>query len=209
MTEQAPETIRDPRQRTRDDLLEAATQVFAERGYHGTSVEEVAEAAGYTKGAVYSNFSSKEELFLALLDRHSDEASATFEALVETTPPADRPEAVGRGYADVEVFSRSWFLLELEFLLYAARNPRVQPRIKRRARETSAWITGMVERHLEEIGAEADDETAADLAGALEALAHGLMLTGLRDPDRTDPSRLFTQAVEWLTRAAADGRADG
>src|SRR5271165_3909467 len=55
------------RQQTREHLLQAAAQVFAERGFHGTSLDEVAAAAGFSKGAVYSNFRNKEDLFLALL----------------------------------------------------------------------------------------------------------------------------------------------
>ena len=54
--------------RTRRDLIDAATVVFARRGFGGASNAEVAEEAGYTKGAVYSNFSSKDELFLAALE---------------------------------------------------------------------------------------------------------------------------------------------
>ncbi|HEV2920825.1 MAG TPA: helix-turn-helix domain-containing protein, partial [Actinomycetota bacterium] len=57
------------RQQTRARLLDAAGQVFARRGFHAATVDEVADAAGYTKGAVYSNFANKEELFLALLDQ--------------------------------------------------------------------------------------------------------------------------------------------
>src|SRR5258708_12401897 len=86
-------TRAESRRRTRVHLLEAAAEVFARRGFHGASVEEVAEVAGYTKGAVYSNFTSKDDLFLAvlegriqpqvdLLDRRSARAPA---------PPAHRP----------------------------------------------------------------------------------------------------------------------
>jgi AcrR family transcriptional regulator len=56
------------RQQTRARLLEAAGQVFARRGFHAATLDEVAEAAGYTKGAVYANFANKDGLFLALLD---------------------------------------------------------------------------------------------------------------------------------------------
>ena len=63
-----PLTPERRRQQTRDYLLQAAAQVFAERGFHGASLDEVAAAAGFTKGAVYSNFKNKEDLFLALLE---------------------------------------------------------------------------------------------------------------------------------------------
>ena len=63
-----PLTPERRRQQTRDHLLEAAARVFGERGYHGASLDDIAAAAGFTKGAVYSNFKSKEDLFLALLE---------------------------------------------------------------------------------------------------------------------------------------------
>ncbi|HMN30494.1 MAG TPA: helix-turn-helix domain-containing protein, partial [Caldilineaceae bacterium] len=66
----SPRLTRPQRQQqTRERLLDAAVEVFSRRGYHAASVEEISEAAGFSKGAVYSNFASKEELFLALLDR--------------------------------------------------------------------------------------------------------------------------------------------
>jgi len=65
---------------TRDHLLAAAAEVFAQRGYHSATIDEVAEAAGFTKGAVYSNFSSKEDLFLALAQRRQEQLISAFEA---------------------------------------------------------------------------------------------------------------------------------
>ena len=61
-------TRAESRERTRAHLLEAAADVFAQRGFHGASVEEVADVAGYTKGAVYSNFASKDELLRETLE---------------------------------------------------------------------------------------------------------------------------------------------
>src|SRR6202034_428303 len=63
-----PLTPERRRRQTRDHLLEAAAQVLAERGFHGASLDEVAAAAGFTKGAVYSHFKNKEDLFLAVLE---------------------------------------------------------------------------------------------------------------------------------------------
>ena len=65
--------------RTRDELLVAARKVFLRRGFHGATLEEIADEAGYTKGAVYSNFDSKEGLFLALYERRVDRAVAEME----------------------------------------------------------------------------------------------------------------------------------
>src|SRR5947208_14753248 len=69
----SPRLSRDERRRqTREELLEVAAGVFRELGYHRASVDLVAEAAGYTKGAVYSNFSGKDDLFLAVFDRETE-----------------------------------------------------------------------------------------------------------------------------------------
>ena len=98
-----PNRREEQRAQTRLDLLDAAARVFAERGYHGASVDLVAEAAGYTKGAVYSNFDSKEDLFLELLDRRIDTTITAMETLLFSRRPRtasacsrDRPGRGGR-----------------------------------------------------------------------------------------------------------------
>src|ERR1700675_4137539 len=87
-----PLTADRRRQQTREYLLEAAARVFAEHGYHGASLDEVAAVAGFTKGAVYSNFKNKEDLFLALFranyDREMDALRVTLEA--SELPPESR-----------------------------------------------------------------------------------------------------------------------
>src|SRR3954454_18996732 len=66
----ARQTQPERRQKTRTRLLAAATRVFARHRYHSATLDEIAAEAGFTKGALYYNFASKEELFLALLDEH-------------------------------------------------------------------------------------------------------------------------------------------
>src|SRR6202020_2624007 len=87
-----PLTPERRRQQTREHLLAAAAQVFAERGFHGASLDEVAAVAGFTKGAVYSNFKNKEGLLLALFKANYDrEMDAIRTALNDTeTPPENR-----------------------------------------------------------------------------------------------------------------------
>src|SRR5579863_10773918 len=84
-----PLTPERRRQQTRDHLLAAAAQVFADRGFHGASLDEVAAVAGFSKGAVYSNFKNKEDLFLALLESHYEREMAAVRATLEATdgPP--------------------------------------------------------------------------------------------------------------------------
>src|ERR1700730_5330771 len=74
------------RELTRRNLLEAAAVVFAREGFHGASLDEVAATAGFTKGAVYSNFKSKDDLFLALLDDRIERQFAVASEVLDSGP---------------------------------------------------------------------------------------------------------------------------
>ncbi len=121
-----PLTADRRRQQTRHYLLQAAAQVFAEHGFHGASLDEVAAAAGFTKGAVYSNFKNKEDLFLALIEaNYARELGALRETLDGSDiAPADRlSDFVGLIRNEFEQVPANWNALYLEFVLYAMRNP--------------------------------------------------------------------------------------
>src|SRR4029453_6308711 len=92
------------RQQTRARLLEAAGQVFARRGFHAATLDEVAEAAGYTKGAVYANFANKDGLFLALLDQRVAAQLQQVEAL-DAIESSEELRAALRGRTEQEVAS--------------------------------------------------------------------------------------------------------
>ncbi len=112
------EARRSPKaERTRADLLAAARRVFAEKGYEGASVGDVAAAAGYTKGAVYANFGSKEELFLEL----ARELTADDAALKDSEQTPDLRTAFGLDSPAETQTSQT--LLALELYLYALRHP--------------------------------------------------------------------------------------
>ena len=113
------------RAQTSERLLDAAAEVFARRGFHATTLDEVAAAAGYSKGAVYSNFAGKDALFLALVDRHLDLQLEAIEQLAATTSgDALRGELLALSQAASS--SGSFGLLMLEFWLHAARNEAVR-----------------------------------------------------------------------------------
>jgi AcrR family transcriptional regulator len=193
----------EQRARTRADLLDAAARVFAAQGYHAASVDQVAEAAGYTKGAVYSNFTSKEELFLELLDRHVDEAIRALETLVFETPPQDRAGRFVERHGHLNVLDREWFLLEAEFLLYAARNEQVRARVAARQRRTHERITALARRHLDDLGIPDEVLRAADAARILTATADGLTQAALADEEvAVDGARLLALTLEAIVRDA-------
>src|ERR1700710_311798 len=119
----SPRTPRPRREEVRTRILDAAASVVAERGLAAASIDQVAAAAGFTKGAVYSNFASKDELFLALMTDEVARRVEVVEAGVrETTDLADALAAVG---AELSRREATWQLLYLEFWQRAVREPDV------------------------------------------------------------------------------------
>jgi AcrR family transcriptional regulator len=124
MTVGAGETTRR-RARTRARLLDAAFTVFAAKGFGRVSIEEVCEAAGYSRGAFYSNFASLDELFFALYRQRADLiAEQVTAALAADGPDPDLPAAVDR-VTEVLLLDRDWLLVKTDFLTHAARAPEV------------------------------------------------------------------------------------
>jgi AcrR family transcriptional regulator len=184
-----PPGVRTRRDRTKERLLDAAAGIFAARGFHGASVEDVAAEAGLTKGAVYSNFDSKEALFLALLDREVAQLHDVLAALL-ALPAEQRAAALDDRLADVHVLQRDWVLLELEFLLYAARNPAARDAFAARRREDHARLAAVLAAHLADLGVEGADDTAAAVAPLLSACADGISAAALVDDDAEPASRI-------------------
>lgn len=113
----------ESRQRTRERLLEAAKEAFTREGYAGASVDLIAEGGGFSKGAFYSNFESKEAIFLELLEQHMTEEVAISGAFVPDTASAeDAIESIALRYASDPV-DLDWCLLSIEFALHATRSP--------------------------------------------------------------------------------------
>ncbi|MFE7433793.1 TetR/AcrR family transcriptional regulator [Streptomyces tendae] len=113
------------RVRTRANLLDAAFGVFAAKGFGRVSIEEVCEAAGYSRGAFYSNFDSLDELFFALYRQRADLiAEQVSAALASDGPDLDVPAAVER-VSEVLLLDRDWLLVKTDFLVHAARDPEV------------------------------------------------------------------------------------
>lgn len=198
----APRLSRDAqRARTRAELLAAAATVFARNGYHATSVDIVAETAGYTKGAVYSNFASKEDLFLALMDVHIDQAVDTLEEIVTSTEPAARADLLGERRGKMQVFDQDWHLLETEFVLYAARNEHIRSLLAERQQRTRARIADLLTRHLGDLGADRPVDVD-DLARILVAAGDGFTIMGVAEPD-TDGGRLMASLLHLIEEALA------
>ncbi|MFE4520416.1 TetR/AcrR family transcriptional regulator [Kitasatospora sp. NPDC056783] len=147
---------RPPRRRvhTRARLLAAARELFLSAGFARTSIEDVCAAAGYTRGAFYSNFGGKEELLLALFD---DEAArrmaelADLAAACEGLAPGERAERLVGALLRVEPADAGWILLFLEFRLVAARTAALAEQVAAHDREVARALAEVLERALPEL----------------------------------------------------------
>jgi len=125
---------------TRGELLEAAQRRFFEAGYHATTIDDIADDAGYTKGAVYSTFGSKAGLFLALFDDIVDQRLAATRAILDAGDAS--AEASLRALADQPVEERNmrFLLLSIEFWVHAAREPALLGAFSERYRRLRASL---------------------------------------------------------------------
>lgn len=195
-------TREQSRQQTRDRLLAAAAELFAERGVNGASVEQIAERAGYSRGAFYGNFDDKQELVLELLERRTlaelEEVAAlrreapSFEAALEPLRAWNRARARHRG---------QWLTLRLELLLYALRNPKVRPQVAQRERLARNAIAEGIQRELSAHHA-APPADPAFLAAIVHALEDGLLIQRLICPDGLG-DEVVVDAVALLVRSWA------
>lgn len=193
MTDKRPkQRTRATREQTRTRLLQAASEVFAERGYERASLDEVASAAGLTKGAIYSSFASKDELFYALMDERIGERLALVAGAVDRQSTVSE---ITRDAADrvVELMGsqHDWHLLFIEFWARAVRDPALHEEFARHRRAAR----GVIARFLERQAAQAKVElpAAADqLAVAVLALSNGIAIEHLADPETVDPGTFAT-----------------
>lgn len=190
----AAEPISPRRERTRERLLDAAYEVFAQLGVHGASIEAICEAAGFTRGAFYSNFESKEALFIALADRQVRARLATLEQAVAALDPSSLP----RNHLDRDAVrslvaavmsdpgdERRWYLMTTEFELLALRDPEVGARWVAQQQALQGELTSALPRLLGGLGLRfvTEPRVAVDvLLSAYEAGVRESFFTG--SPER-------------------------
>ncbi len=189
---------------TRAQLIEAAAHVFAHRGFQAATVEEIAEQAGYSHGAVYSNFKGKEDLFLAVFEQYMTQR---IQEVTQATELEGSFPARARAGADqwMQRFGedRATFMLHLEFMIHAARTPK----LSRQLGERMAALRLEIERRLTEQEAATDATLplpAADLALIVRALGIGLAVEALNHPGSVDP-RLYGDFVELMANLLEHG----
>jgi AcrR family transcriptional regulator len=160
---------------TRKDLLESALAVFAERGYRDASVDEVAEQAGYSKGALYWHFSSKDELFWALLEeRIIGPWEESIRLLESASPDEDMAPEANRMFGQLLRGERDLVLIQQEYWLQAARDSKVRARYVKRRREFRKAFGQAIAARLEHLGAPPLTTSPEQMAAVFMALAQGL-----------------------------------
>src|SRR5215472_1286011 len=115
-------------ERNRALVLDAARRVFLDRGYHGATLEQIADEAGFSKGVVYSQFDSKADLFLALLEARIEQRAAANAAVAESLANSGDLQALLEHAVREDQATPGWQLLVIEFRVHAARDPELSRR---------------------------------------------------------------------------------
>lgn len=182
---------------TRGRLLDAALEVFSRRGYYAASVDEIAAEAGFSKGAVYSNFSSKEDLFLALIDRR-------FAMDVQGYPGIAHFMSKGLQFEKDPEFKElvtqdhTWNMLMMEFFLYAIRDETNREKLATRLEQ----LRKIMKENLSALYAQLGKEPmlpVEELPWSIFSLGIGMILQLYIDPDGL-PHGVYERALQHLLK---------
>lgn len=182
---------------TRERLLDAALQVFSQRGFYAASVDEIAAAAGYSKGAVYSNFSNKEELFLALIDRRFAKDAQEYPGIINFMNEGIQLEE-SSDFTDQIVKDTTWNILMVEFFLYAIREGNNREELAARLEQ----LRGVMEENLSTLYRKLGKKPmlpVAELPWSIFSLGIGMILQFYIDPDSL-PKGVYERALQQLLK---------
>jgi AcrR family transcriptional regulator len=181
-------TRAEQREQTRGCLVEAAAKVFTRRGYDKASLDEVAEEAGFTKGAVYSNFKGKEDLFLATIDAHFEERLRSIKRVLEEEPDEQgTAHAAGMDFMNKLNADPEYFALFFEFWAYAQRNPAVKKKFLPRVQRFRAALAELLPDQSEQV------------AAMLIAMAAGVAMERELDP-KAVPDDMYALMLQFFFR---------
>ena len=193
----------EKKEETRRRLLDTASQVFLRQGFAATTLDEVAAAAGLTKGAVYSNFEGKADLAIAVLERRFDQLIGLFAQVDSTTSLEEQLKLSSKLLVAELDAAAPWFQLELECTVAATRNHELLSRLRSRDEKMRATVAMTL---LDHFGGTSNALFQADeLAACLIAMVNGVALERLKD-SRAMPEELVTQVISavklsFLTQA--------
>jgi AcrR family transcriptional regulator len=175
----------------RDELLNAALQVFARRGYREAGVDEICAEAGYSKGALYWHFSGKEDLLLTLLEERIDTPMRERFALLASAPPErDMSMEATRAFAQQLEGEREALLLEREYWSLAIRDPELRARYAERQTELRRDLAAALEARARHLGTPGLTMPADELARIVMSIIGGLAVDELIEPGSVRPELL-------------------
>jgi AcrR family transcriptional regulator len=137
---------------TREQLIVTARRMFVSDGFLGTSLEKVAAEAGYSKGAVYSNFASKFELGFVVIERIHDEQVSRLKAELGATGTLDEMIDGFSRWADKSVGNEEWTMLELELVVGSRGNPVLRKQVVEHRQDIAARFAKLLEQALDHLG---------------------------------------------------------
>jgi AcrR family transcriptional regulator len=182
----ARRTRRDSQAQTRTDLIAAAREVFLARGFHAASLDEIAERAGYTKGAVYSNFAGKDDLFLALLAEHYERRAEQYAAIIPATDDAEETyRAIARAMLDAYAREPQWWPLVSDFVSHASRHPALLERLRKTREAYLDALAGIIDAHCDRHGL-TYSLPAKEIARGTGSLMRGMAVEWAIDPSPAD-----------------------
>ena len=187
-------TRKERQAHTRARLMHSAAAVAARRGLERASLDEVAEHAGFTKGAVYANFRNKEELFLAMLEVHFDARLAEIDRILSTeADPDTQAREAAEGMMRMLAAEPEWHRLFFEFSVHASRNPDFRAQLVERYRMLRGRLARLLEQRAKRLGIE-PAVPPEDVAAMAFAMANGMALERLLEPEAV-PDALFGEMM--------------
>jgi AcrR family transcriptional regulator len=169
---------------TRDHLLDAAAKLFAERGFEAASIDEIAAAAGYTKGAVYSNFASKTDLVIALIQRRIEVQSAQYAERFAGRNSDEIASEMLKSVDELAESEKQFIILAVEFWLHAMRDERARVLIAEQYELSRTFVGKFLVDSGYDDRVEEPRLSPRDMAIVIEALGTGLAMQALLDPAR-------------------------
>jgi AcrR family transcriptional regulator len=201
-------TQAERREETRELVLAAAARVFAQRGFHATSLDAIAEEAGFSRGAVYYNFADKEELFLELLDRRCAERAQDLRAVFADAAENDvaatsrQAQLAAQNALDAMTGDPEWRALYLEFLARAARDPAFRRRFSKRSQQMRGALEEVVVERTQPVAGALGMEPE-QLAVVIDALGTGLWAHHMLHGPKAVPPDLFSHALALIVDGIA------
>ncbi len=186
---------------TRAALVRSAAAIIARRGFYNASVDEIAENAGYSVGALYSNFESKEKLLLAAAeDNQAHWASLFMRRFEEGTSLQEQVTTIARDWMEGVSGNPELFLLWVELWSHAVRNgPPLREELAARSQRVRSGFGEMARASARQVGVELDEEQVAQLATLADAAGIGFGMIRLLDPKAVPEGMFETVSVLWLS----------